>query len=164
MEEESQCQSGRRPTLREHGGNHPAPRAPTLWVHPRLVSSSHSSVRERKREPPRRPTSNSTSGAKLHGPGLAGFPRKLGTSRNGRFSNEKRPPNSPDKTTRWALPRSPTNSGFRVSLRRLATVRRQTSPCELAQTSCSPSPPPTLAPQAPVPRPSRKHKTPPRQS
>ena len=43
--------------------------------------------------------------------------------RNCAVSAENRPPTSPARTTSWALPRSPTNSGYRRFFRRRATFR-----------------------------------------
>ena len=47
--------------LTKHGGNHPTPRAPTVWVRPRQANNSQSKERGQTREQPSRPTSNSTS-------------------------------------------------------------------------------------------------------
>ena len=165
MKEESQCQSGRRRNNAHRAWRNSPSTSCTDGVGPSTPGELLSLNSERAKA-----RAAAQANIELHLRSNAAWAQpcrisaEAGHFKKWAVSNEKRPPTSPDKTTRWSLPRSPTSPGFRVSLRRLATVRRQTSPCELAQTSCSPSLPPTLAPQAPVPRPSRSHKTPPRQS
>ena len=123
------AQSSRSYPLTEHDGNHPTPSC-TDGVGPSTPGEQFSDKRERANA-----RAAEHANIELHRLShaacalpckICGTPRTLAESKHLRkwaVSNENLPPTSPAKTTRRALPLSPTSSGYRASLRRLATER-----------------------------------------
>ena len=128
----SQCTQKRHPdqltceALTRSGGNLSTPRGRRAWENPHLRSSRGREGRVQRHELQHTPTWNSSDATTLRGHVNSGTSRTFAVAkprRNRAVSSEKLPPTSPASTTRRALPRSPTNSGKRVSFRRLATWR-----------------------------------------